>query len=753
MRLQASLSLFSVVALVAIAMSARGEEAVKQVPPDHAAKMQEALELFRTTVKPALVNNCIECHSGPTPKASLDLTTREAVVESGMIEDSAEASYLYATVTHETEPFMPHKRDKLPEATIAAIGRWIDLGAPFDGPLVGEELKVDARGVSEADRRFWSFLPLANSTPPNVQDDSWSRTVIDRFVLAKLREKNLTPSAEADQRKLVRRVYLDVTGLPPTPAEVEEYLASGEKAYEQLVDKLLASPAYGERWARHWLDVARFAESDGFEHDKDRPHAYHYRDFVIRALNDDMPFDQFVRWQIAGDEIAPEYPLAWMATGFLTAGVFPTQITETEFERTRYDQLDDMVSTTGVAFLGLTFGCARCHDHKFDPIAAEDYYRLLATFTTTIRSDIERDLSSLVEDAEGPVLVQVGSEGFPPVENHADSRGYPHFYEVTHVLSRGDPLQKEKVATQNFLPVLMRNGYDAEHWQVPPPEEAKSSYRRRSLGNWLTDVDNGAGHLLARVIVNRLWQHHLGRGIVSTPNDFGMQGERPTHPELLDWLAGELVRNGWRLKPIHRLILTSSVYRQSSQFDEADAAIDPENQYYWRFEPRRLEAEAIRDSILACSGLLDRTMYGPGTLDETMLRRSVYFTVKRSQMIPSMQLFDMPEPLVSIGARASTITGPQALWFMNGPVVRRAAEGYAARLEGPAEESLDAAVREAFLVALSREPTSEEVEHWRGLIEADIAEYTAKGNVNSRKVALTNFCQLLLSSNEFLYLE
>lgn len=734
--------------------AARGDEPAKPIAPDHAARMREALDLFRKQVRPALVAHCLECHSGTTPKADLDLTTREAVVESGMIDDSAETSQLFAVIAHAEEPFMPHKRDKLPAGTIAAIARWIELGAPYDGPLTGNVLKAHARGVSEADRRFWSFQPLLNAEHPDVGDDVRARTPVDRFVVAKLREKGLVPNAEAEPRILVRRLYLGVIGLPPTPDEVAEFLADGEGAYERLVDKLLARPHFGERWARHWLDVARFAESDGFEHDKDRPFAYHYRDFVIRAINDDLPFDQFVRWQLAGDEIEPENPLAWMATGFLTAGVFPTQITEAEFERTRYDQLDDMLSTTGVAFLGLTFGCARCHDHKFDPIAAADYYRLLSTFTTTIRSETERDLSSLTgAEPATPAKIQVGSEGLPPVENHADGRGYPHFYPVTHVLTRGDPLQKEQVATQNFLPVLMRNGYDAAHWQESPPESSPASYRRRSLANWMTDVDNGAGTLLARVIVNRLWQHHIGRGLVATPNDFGMQGERPTHPELLDWLAGELVRNGWRLKPIHKLILTSGVYRQGSQFNAASAAIDPQNVWCWRFEPRRLEAETVRDAVLACGGMLDRQMYGPGSLDEAMLRRSIYFTVKRSQMISSMQLFDMPEPLVSIGARASTTTGPQALWFMNGPVARRAAEGFAARLEEPAAKSLDAAVREAFLVALAREPSPAELDHWLRMIDGDMSEYSAAGRADSRQQSLANFCQLLLSTNEFLYVE
>jgi hypothetical protein len=649
---------------------------------------------------------------------------------------------------------MPHKRPKLPDATIAAIKRWIELGAPYDGPLTDTPSDTPQElQLSDADRDFWSFRPLATPAPPDTNNDPWTRTPIDRFILAKLRDKGLSPNPLAAPRTLVRRLYLDLIGLPPTPEEVEKFLAGGDGAYERLVDELLASCHFGERWAQYWLDVARFAESDGFEHDSDRPLAYHYRDFVIQAINDDLPFDTFVRWQIAGDEIEPENPLAWIATGFLAGGVFPTQITESEFERTRYDQLDDMTATTGVAFLGLTVGCARCHDHKYDPIRSHDYYRLLSTFGTTVRSEKKFDRLPF-EDASSPkpVSVQVGCEGLPPAKSHAHDRGYPYFYPETYVLGRGDPEKKLQVAQQSFLPVLMRNGRTAAHWQTADRTDKSKTYQRRALANWLTDANDGAGNLLARVIVNRLWQHHFGRGIVATPNDFGTSGEPPSHPELLEWLASELVRGDWRLKPIHKLILTSSVYRQSSASNAANATHDSENAYYWRFQPRRLEAEAIRDSILACSGQLDVKMFGPGSLDESMRRRSIYFTVKRSQMIPSMQLFDRPESLVSISARASTTTAPQALFFMNNPVVRSAAEGFANRVQGAADNSLDVAIQRAFRIAISREASIKEVDLWRTMINSEAREYRGRGNIDGQRLALAHFCQLLLGTSEFLYI-
>jgi len=413
----------------------------------------------------------------------------------------------------------------------------------------------------------------------------------------------------------------------------------------------------------------------------------------------------------------------------------------------RYDELDDMTATTGVAFLGLSVGCARCHNHKFDPIPTHDYYRLAANFTTTIRSEIELTL----EPGSKPVKVQVTSEGFKPTKHHADDRGFPHFYPQTHFLARGDVHQKKGVAEPGFLQVVTRNGKDEGHWRTPRPEGwTRTSYRRTALANWITDVEHGAGHLAARVIVNRLWQHHFGRGIVATPNDFGKQGERPTHPELLDWLADELVKNGWRLKRLHRLLMTSAVYRQSSAADEARAAIDRENVYHWRRTPRRLEAEAIRDSLLHVAGMLDPKMYGPGTLDPNMRRRSVYFFIKRSKLVPMMMLFDWPEHLVSISARSTTTIAPQALAFLNSPQARHYAEGLAKRLgDRPADE----AVNQGYLLALGRPPAEVEGRLSVAFLTRQAKAYRDAGKPDAERLALVDFCQALLSANEFVYVD
>lgn len=1016
------------------------------VDAEHAANMKRGLAVFRKDVRPVLIGRCVKCHGGESSEAELDLNTREALLKGSyngpvVVPGKASESRFYKVVAHTDEPFMPEDGAKLNERTLAAIAKWIDLGAPYDKPLLqqaDDPLAWTRRQIDDSARDFWSFQPLAEVGLPAI-DSGWVRTPADRFVLSKLNAEGLSPNAVAAKRVLIRRAYFDLIGLPPTPDEIAAFLEdTSADAYERLIDRLLDSEHYGERWGRHWLDVARFGESHGFEQDYDRPHAYHYRDFVIKALNHDMPYDQFVRWQIAGDELAPDEPLAMMATGFLGAGVFPTQLTEKEFEPARYDELDDMAGTLGTAMLGLTIGCARCHDHKFDPIPSADYYRLISTFATTIRSNIDLELHSeqtqqalkqwqaehdttvdelakfeanelpgrfdawlkrdpkqtlqqptwlvldpveaksaggatfsklddgsllasgtnpdfdtytfvahtnltgitavrlealahnsmvrggpgraangniglgnfsltveplngpakpesvrltnpratfqqnagnlsiaasidddkktgwavdpqfgkdhaavfelssptgfaggtkltftlefqvnnrhnigrprlsittapgpvdlkgegerqetaellaLLEKANGDLTppqrsrllnwykrtdeqwqqrnravqdslakkpkpqttkVMVTSEGFKPIPHHADGRGFPHFYEETYFLKRGDATQKQGVASLGFLQALGGSAENLEHWQESPPDDWRTSYRRTTLANWITDTERGAGNLLARVIVNRLWQHHFGRGIVSTPNDFGFQGQRPTHPELLDWLAGQLIENDWRLKPLHKLIMTSAAYMQSSELDTADADIDPENRWLWRFEPRRLEAEVIRDSMLAVSGQLDETMFGPGTLNESMKRRSIYFMIKRSKLIPMLQIFDFPEPLVSQGDRPSTTIAPQALMFMNNENVRGYALAFAKKLEPAAEASLEAAIDAGYETALGREPSEAERRESTEFVRQQLASYQSDRHAQSRQMALADFCQVLMSLNEFVFVE
>ncbi len=404
--------------------------------PEHAAKMERGLALFKESVRPLLIAQCLDCHGGKAKKGDFDLSDRKPLVESGMIDGGGKASRLYALdhpcgrAAHALE-----EAEACRTRISRSIARWIDLGAPYDKPLIDSAASAKAAprtGSSIEEARNLLGVPRARAECRRRRFRrkmrSWVRTPIDRFILAKLESKGLAPNPQAERGTLIRRLSFDLIGLPPTPEEVDAFLADDRPdAYERLVDRLLASPHYGERWARHWMDVARFAESHGYEQDYDRPFAYHYRDFLIKAFNRDMPYDQFVRWQLAGDELAPDDPQAMAATGFLGAGAFPTQLTEAEFESARYNELDDMVATTGTAMLGLTIGCARCHDHKYDPILSEDYYRLASVFTTAIRSEVDL----VMQPGAKPTKVQVTSEGLPHTKHHADERGFPHFYPKT----------------------------------------------------------------------------------------------------------------------------------------------------------------------------------------------------------------------------------------------------------------------------------------------------------------------------------
>lgn len=715
-----------------IQLLAAGSALAANLPSDHAAKMEHGLKLFNGEVASALKQHCLKCHGGEKVKSDLDLTTREDLLRGGshgaaVVPFDSKASLLMALIRHEKESNMPDGSPKLPGPVIARIAAWIDDGAPYSSPLIaGKKPKKDPSVVTEEDRQWWAFQPLKK-----VQAKS-----IDELLLKNA--KGMTFAAPAEKPVLVRRLHLDLTGLPP-PAD------SDTMELPALIDRLLASPQHGERWARHWLDVARYAESTGFEQDYDRPFAFHYRDFVIRALNEDMPYDQFVKWQLAGDEYEPGNPQALAATGFLGAGVFPSQITANEVERTRYDAMDDMLSTTGNAMLGLTIGCARCHDNKYDPIPTADYYAMLSTFTTTTRMnvDIHRDgrVTSAVTtmdakkntpEVKDATRMMICAEGYDPIVMH--TQGGP-FFDKTYLLKRGSTDMKDREATQGFLQVLSRP-QDFKRWQWRPPEGSKSSGRRRTLSQWITDVDHGAGALLARVIVNRLWQHHFGTGLVPTPNDFGKTGTPCTQPELLDWLAGRLIEGGWKLKPIHRLILNSRAWQQSSARDAAKEEADPSNGLFMRFVPCRLEAESIRDSMLAVSGRLDETLFGPGARDENSRRRSIYFNIKRSQLIGSLVAFDLPEPLVSQGARPTTTVAPQALILMNSPQARSWAEGLAARLQ-PAGAG-QGQITLAYQLCFHRNPSAAELDAGLAFLKSG--------------ASLADYCQVLLGLNEFVYI-
>jgi len=998
-----------------VAVSLLCIQAIASAQPQDA----KGLALFESKIRPVLVKDCYQCHSAEAAKnkklrGGLQLDTREGIRKGGdagpaVVAGDAKKSLLLSALRHDGKVEKMPPDGKLPDEVVADFAKWIELGAPDprDGSALPGKRPVD---VAEG-KLYWSFRPLAAAPPPAVKNSGWVRNPIDRFVLAGLEAKNLAPSKPLAKEKLVRRVTFDLTGLAPTPEEIAAFVGdTSHDAYDKLLTRLLASERYGERWGRHWLDVARFAESGGYEFDGDRAGAYHYRDFVIKALNRDMPFDEFVRLQLAGDELKPNDFDSASATGFLVAGPYPGQITAKTLEPIRYDHLDDMVATTGTAFLGLTLGCARCHEHKYDPIPQQDYYRLIATLARTdsmtrqldsdpdgyrkakaafdaghaplaqklaafekdvvpgrfekwlaaervkaapawltlepttavakaplkrlddgsylatgkpektdaytftvptsltklvaVRVEALRDdslpkggpgrspdgaftlteitltatpsaeavakgakpvtvklkpgkatfeegadtLAKAVDGdpktgwtvggatgkdhaatfvAETPFGIEPGTtlsialkfdrdhaagrirlaiatgdakldgmarsqagaeiltllaaqggklegknraqivrwfrkvdaptdEAFAIVERSLAKEPKPPLQPVfsatsgrggdVHYLIRGETERKNGVAPPGFVQVL--TNADENRWlREKPDAKATPKPPRVALADWLTDSATGAGHLLARVIVNRLWQHHFGKGLVRTPNDFGAQGEPPTHPELLDYLAAELIKGGWKLKPIHKLIMTSVAYQQGSDSNEAAVKADPQNRLWWHVPPRKLEAEAIRDSLLLIGGSLDLKMFGPGVLDETGPRRSIYLTVKRSRLLPMLQAFDAPEPIQSVGERSSTTATTQALIMMNSALVRQQAEKFARAVLPAATGNVPQSVEKAYLRALGRPPTDRERKR--------MTDFVLRGADGSKglETATADFCQVLLCLNEFLYVD
>jgi hypothetical protein len=1121
---------------------------------------RKGLDFFEAKIRPMLVKHCYECHSAgaigkKNLKGGLLLDSRDGSRKGGesgpaVVPGKPDESLLITALKHDSFKMPP--KGKLPDELIAHFVKWVEMGAP--DPRDG--VAVATTGIDiDAGRKHWSFQPLTQPDPPAVKDEAWGRNSLDHFVRAKQEAAGVTPNGIASPRTLIRRAYFDLIGLPPKPEDIERFVADSEKdpkgAYNRLIDGLLAREQFGERWARHWLDVTRFAESHGYAFDGDRPNAWHYRDFVIRALNSDMPYDQFVKLQLAGDLLANvnapstteahEAINTLAATGFLVSGPYTTQQTQKERERSRYEQLDDIVSTLGTSLLGLTVGCSRCHSHKFDPLPQFDYYRLTSCFAdvgfsdtgvntkpvefakakaeyeaalaplTTARTKYEQEVLPAIFDKwlasrkteqpaspaatltlsdwhhagpfpaadlqkafdaafapedsvdlaatyldgkvkwtpqptwkdstvhntltgnnsanylfrtiESPedqavslslgrddaikvwvngkemlskvapgaaaanqdtvtaalkkgrneVLLKVVNAGGPsgfyfaasptksaaidgvghwhhvgpfasqnfntafdevfPPELHTDltqtfqegklkwteqpewKDGVAHndklkgpnsanylyrtidtetprvlalslgsddgiklwvngrsvlarkvgrnvakagqenvtiqlaagrneilmkivngggatgFYfaasvgqapkDVTDIftvatekrndkqkkrlvdwhkgfdrewirlnevvlrqqsqnpkpdltqvfaarvrgttyqfgadtykvyqLRRGNVDNKESEATPGFFQVLMRSEVDENRWLSDPTMKDKLRPGRLGLADWMTDVDDGAGHLLARVIVNRLWHHHFGRGIVATPSDFGTRGEKPSHPEMLDWLASELIRGGWKLKPVHRLIVTSSVYMQAGEVTPSGKQHDPENLLLWRRSSRRLEAEVIRDALLTVSGTLDLTMFGKGTLDERSNRRSVYFTVKRSRLIPLLQLFDAPDAMQGIASREESTVAPQALALLNSPIIRDLATKFAAKVRPNAETTIEETIDRTYELALSRPASDTERNGMKAFI---LNQKKSRGDdTNAENLAVRDFCHLVLCMNEFVYVD
>lgn len=800
----------------------------------------DQLAFFAEKIEPLLKLRCLKCHSGDEPKGSLALTSHERLLkggDSGPAIDAANPaeSLLLSAIRYDGLEMPP--TGKLPDTELELLTKWIEQGAPMRPIKVGAVHGPPE--VNDETRAHWSFRPLVRPPVPAVQRTDWIANPIDAFVLARLEHAGLAPSPPAAPRELIRRVHYDLLGLPPNPDNVEFFAANPTpQAYSKAIDRWLESPQYGEHWARYWLDLARYGESNSYERDNPKPFVWRYRDYVIDSFNADKPFDRFILEQLAGDELDDVTRETTIATGYYRLGLWDDEPVDKELAF--YDGLDDIAATTAQAFLGLTMNCARCHEHKLDPIPHADYYRFIAFFRNvrhygvradpTVfeasvcdiatpeqradyaqrKSEFDRKLTALQQQLDGieegvraqlqggekddfqdqsarlnilkkhvgEFLTQEQFDRYsslhgdwiqlrdhPPVgleqalcvkENGLESP-------PTFVLGRGSPAAKTTEVQPGFPSVL-----SFPDPQIVPPASGASSGRRLALAHWIANPQNP---LTARVIVNRIWQWHFGRGLVRSANNFGLQGDKPTHPELLDWLAAEFIDRGWSIKSLSRLILESNTYQMAShgavgEEPNPGLAADPQNDLYWRFDSRRLRAEEVRDSILAVNGSLNPKRYGPSIYEvipkevlagqsvpgqnwgqstpEDRRRRSIYIHVKRSLQVPLLAAFDAADTDFTCPVRFATTQPTQALTLLNSAYLGEQAQVFADLVRTKSGTNRNDQVEFALLHATQRPPTKAEVDRGVALIRSLENERGL-----SRDQALHYFCLLALNLNEF----
>ncbi len=738
---------------------------------------EDMARFFRERIEPVLKRECFACHSAEAKevKGGLRLDTRLGLRSGGdsgpaVMEGKADKSRLVQALRHEGDLAMPPEKPKLPDQTIADFVKWVEMGVP--------DPRQDTAVAERDPRQHWAFQPIQKSAQPVVKDKSWPQSPLDTFILAKLEQRNWSPASTASRRQWLRRVSFDLIGLPPSPEEIVQFERDeSPDVFERVVDRLLASPRYGERWAQHWLDVVRYAETEGYEYDRHVPDAWRFRDYVVDSLNHDKPFDRFLTEQIAGDEVEPENPECLAASIFHRIGPVRRNAGNPDIALSRNEVLTERTDIIGTAFLGLTVGCARCHNHKLEPIAQKDYYRLQAYFAATSEHNIllassaeqkvwetktaeakqeivqvqarakqatgeERDkLIAQAEALEDRLPLSLST--IPSTRNDFSQRT------AIHVLRRGEWENKGEPVGPRPISILVAEDLPELAADVPNP--------RTRLAQWLT---NSKHPLTARVITNRLWQAHFGIGVVKTANDFGFRGDPPSHPEMLDHLSMSLIENGWSLKQLQRQIVLSGTYRQSSYSPSAPQAeqSDPDNRLLWRFNRRRLSAEELRDAMLAVSGRLNLRAGGrsvmvpvdPQLVDQLYKpaqwqvaeqateydRRSVYLIAKRNLRLPFLEVFDAPALLASCSRRQASTHAPQALELLNGRLSNDLAQAFAQRLQQESDNQPEQIVERAFWLTAGRAPT---------LRERDLSlEFL-------REDSLSEFALTMFNLNEFLY--
>lgn len=752
---------------------------------------------YQREIRPILEDHCYSCHSRLKQKADLRLDAGSLIHQGGkngpaVIAGKNNESLLIEKVrSKDDDERMPPEGKRLSAVEIALLEEWVADGARFPAD---EPIPATPAG-------HWSFQPLRPVVPPGIKDARRARNPIDQFVIADLEKRGWAPAPTAEPRALLRRAHLDLAGFPPTPAEQDQFLADDSaEALDRVVDDLLARSTYGERWARHWLDVVRYADSNGYERDAEKPYVWRYRDYVINALNADKPFDEFVIEQLAGDEL-PEFSAETMiASTYLRLGHWDDEPADPATDV--FDQLDDIVSTSAQAFLGLTLGCARCHDHKFEPLPTRDYYSMVAIFNPLERPRNGRtelavpvgtraELAALAERDRAIERLTKSEPAMAPDElatRTNELRSATPDLPLAYLWREPSPIAPDSFVMERgsatrpgdpvapAVPAVLAQ----QQPEFPLPDD-RTSRRRLGLARWLTEPQNP---LTARVMVNRVWQKHFGQGLVRTPNDFGLMGDAPTHPELLDWLAYWFMHDAnWSLKRLHRLILTSNTWRMSTRSNPEYAAADPEVRSLWRMPYRRLQVEAIRDSMLAVSGQLNPKMFGPAmkppipaaaveanTDRESSWtpsdagewsRRSIYVFIKRGLVVPMLEVLDLADTVNSCPQRQVTTVAPQALSLFNGDFVNEQARQFAGRLRQEAGPGRREQMELAWRLALCRPPGSAEVAAMNSygareasrLVAEAAAENRELGEVDAEHAALVQMCRVIFNLNEFVYSE
>jgi len=824
------------------ALADETKQAAKETP-EQTEERANKTAFFETHIRPLLIDQCFECHNEDVQESDLRLDSLQAMIDGGergpaiVIGDAKNSLLIHAVNHSEAELQMP-EGDKLTAVEIRNLIQWIDDGAIWPGQQAAARRSADDDGplFTDEEKSFWAFVPPATPALPAVKDTSWVQSDVDRFILARLESQGLRPAPPASKRSLIRRAYFDLIGLPPSPQQVNDFLADDSpRAFERVIDRLLATPQYGERWGRHWLDVARYADSNGLDENWAFEFIYRYRDWVIDAFNDDMPYPQFVAEQLAGDlikqqpdESLEDYMRRVSAAGFLSVG--PKMIADDDPMKKKMDIIDEQLNTVSQTFMGLTVGCARCHDHKFDPIPTWDYYAMASIFKSTKTMEhlrvvapvslhefkptgykesmaaYEAELQPLIA-ARDAFWIKHGRENWAEKNQSAAQKAekrmsegkpfaLPKKPEKWISASKKDEFERLAKAVRDHeatkpqsvkvmaptdgeiedLKVSLRGNYLTQGAQTrrqflriidgeePKPIQTKQS-GRLELARWITKDDHP---LTARVLVNRVWRWRFGHGIVATPDNFGRLGARPTHPELLDWLATTFVSDGWSIKQLHKRMMLSATYQMSTRYSDRGNEVDPENRLLWRFPRLRLEAEVIRDSILAVSGNLDMSMHGSmmGLKDRSYVtgtaskqqrydnpRRSVYQPVYRSAVYDVLTAFDFPDPATPTGDRKNSVVAPQALLMMNSPLVADHSRRLATLLLQQ-YDSDDARLVALFERTVSRPPS--ERERTSILFHLDETETLLTNSSEETNPGLTawqGICRAVISSNEFLYLD